>query len=143
MQTQKGFTLIELMIVVAIIGVLAAVALPAYQNYVQKSQTSAALAEISAARTAYDVAFAEGKPTAYYTLANLEIAATTPRCSAKAVNPPDAAGVKEDAITCAMVGSGTVNGAIIRMNRGDEGVWKCQVAGTVKESVRPSVCESF
>lgn len=51
-QMQKGFTLIELMIVVAIIGILAAVALPAYQDYTARSQMSEALSLGAGARTA-------------------------------------------------------------------------------------------
>jgi len=47
-RVQQGFTLIELMIVVAIIGILAAVGLPAYQDYTVKAQAGGALKEITA-----------------------------------------------------------------------------------------------
>ena len=54
---QKGFTLIELMIVVAIIGILAAVALPAYQDYTVRAKASELILAASAARTAISEKF--------------------------------------------------------------------------------------
>ncbi|MBS0404653.1 MAG: prepilin-type N-terminal cleavage/methylation domain-containing protein [Proteobacteria bacterium] len=56
-RAQAGFTLIELMIVVAIIGILAAVALPAYQNYMKKAAYTEVIAGMASIKTAVDVCY--------------------------------------------------------------------------------------
>ncbi|MDB6061462.1 MAG: prepilin-type cleavage/methylation protein [Verrucomicrobiaceae bacterium] len=58
---QKGFTLIELMIVVAIIGILAAIALPQYQNYVSKSQVARVMEEAGTLKTAVETCILDGR----------------------------------------------------------------------------------
>jgi type IV pilus assembly protein PilA len=62
-KAQQGFTLIELMIVIAIIGILAAIAIPQYQTYIAKTQVTRGMAEAGALKTAVETCILEGKLT--------------------------------------------------------------------------------
>ncbi|MEE2023161.1 pilin [Alkalimonas mucilaginosa] len=76
-QTQQGFTLIELMIVVAIIGILAAVAIPQYQSYTASSQVSRVMSETGALRTAVENCILNGRTALGTAAGECDVGVTT------------------------------------------------------------------
>ncbi|MCW2035829.1 pilin [Xanthomonas campestris] len=137
MKKQQGFTLIELMIVVAIIAILAAIALPAYQNYVAKSRVTAALAEITPAKTQFEVMVNEGAASANYTAANLGLPpAPTTRCTTWTIVAGEAGSVECTTI----IGSPKAAGSI-KWTRAATGAWTC--SSTIGDKVKhaPATCQ--
>ena len=149
---QKGFTLIELMIVVAIIGILAAIAIPQYQKYTARSQITAALAEISPAKTQFELALSEGNANTITGPGSLGLQTSTKNCSTIATSATGTTGT----ITCTLAGSATITGGQLILTRSADvaadasgnganiGGWACSIVngGTsaINTGIAPKAC---
>ena len=135
LKPSKGFTLIELMIVVAILSILAAIALAAYQNYTIRAQVNTGLSDITSGRTAFEsLVVARSMDT--FDVSDLGLQSTTTRCSSITMAPG-----ADGFIRCELDGHPQITGSLVTLERDeDSGNWSC-VTGNIGEQHRPDGCE--
>ena len=157
MNAQKGFTLIELMIVVAIIGILAAIAIPQYQNYITKSQVSRVMAETGNYKTAVEDCVNSGKITGSAagdcTAADLGLTASNLLGSAVGGDTVEGAKAATPKVDIAADGSAKIQGKfgnnasanlkgdtpkLLVWTRSTAGSWKCETS--VEAKYAPNGC---
>lgn len=142
---QKGFTLIELMIVVAIIAILAAIAIPQYQTYVIRSQVNRAMGEAGDMKVAVEDCLNNGFTTFSTTTSCVNTSSSSDILQTG--HPAVTMNASGAATIIATLGSGAnghasakVGGGTVTWTRSTSGGWSCQTGNNITPTYAPASC---
>lgn len=138
-KNSKGFTLIELMIVVAIVGILAVVAIPMYQDYVARSQVYRAYSELAVYKTPVEKQLSKGQ----YVISNTDLGYVASNLTVAASG--DIANFLSDGsgslqVTIGGTVNSTVSGIHISILRSADGVWNCDIDESATAAWKGAIC---
>ncbi|MDE1166960.1 MAG: pilin [Pseudomonas sp.] len=135
MENQKGFTLIELMVVIAVIGIISVIALPLYSNYLARSKVMAGFAETGALKTVFQLSLDQGVDVS----SSADIGGASSSASCSSISASGSASAGTGSITCTLTNApSAVNGQTITWTRTSAAGWTC--ATTAPAALAPAIC---
>jgi type IV pilus assembly protein PilA len=137
-KTQQGFTLIELMIVVAIVGILAAVAIPAYQDYTVRAKVTEGLSLASSAKGLVEDTFTTGSWAAMASIPSAWASPSTTIVSSIGIAATGVITITYNAGADAM--NGQTLTLVPSLVDGQAVIWQCQVGNSANDRYVPANC---
>jgi type IV pilus assembly protein PilA len=140
MKNQKGFTLIELMIVVAIIAILAAIAIPQYQTYVIRSQVTRAIGETGDLKVAVEDCLNNGLTSFSSTTSCVNTGTSSDLIAGGLPTVDWTTGQEKISANMGNHANTKVSGGTITWSRSPSGSWSCKTSGVITSAYAPASC---
>ena len=137
---QSGFTLIEMIIVIVIIGILAAIASVSYQSQIRQSHMTAIYQEINHFRLPYQILLDEGAGVPDFSPSGLNILEQTKYCQFS-VTKPSTSGLTTDAVKCTIQRLTYAQEETISLDRAADGSWQCRASAGISKKYLPQACQ--
>ncbi|MGP5010521.1 pilin [Psychrobacter glacincola] len=138
--SQSGFTLIELMIVIAIIGVLTAIATLSYQNQVRKAHIMTIYQTLSQYQIRYQTLMDEGGTITNFSTSDLNMPTQTKYCQFS-VNAPNLGYSTPNAIVCQVQNLNYLTNQTLSLNLNVDSSWSCQASSGIAREYLPQACQ--
>lgn len=138
--TQSGFTLMEIMVAVAIVGILVSIAIGSYQIQVRKTYMASVYQELNHFRLPYQVMIDEGAGVTEFSPNGLNISAQTEYCQFS-VTSPNVNGITDDAVVCQIQNLAYIQGEKLSLDRAADGSWHCRASSGISRNYLPIDCQ--
>ena len=141
MKKIQGFTLVELIIAIAIVGVLAAIAMQSYANHMAQTRINVAISELNGGKPQYELILIDASVSGsnIFTVKNMFFSNESEFCL-YGVNAPDNLGNSNHALICELKNSASLNGKSVYFNRSASGKWSCSTSADIPEKYKPVSC---
>ena len=139
LSTQLGFTLIEIIIIIALVGILSSIAIPTYQIHVKKTQLTTIYQNLNQFKIPYQILLDEGAEVTSYNPNGLNMRVRTKYCQFSVIAPnKDIA--TPNAVVCQIQNLNYLTDQTLSLDLGADGTWQCRASEGIPTAYLPVAC---